>query len=91
MITGGAVDRAVLDWIDDEAGRSTIKNSLAMLVRIMEQAVRDGLITHNPARITGWQHQIKQLEDELDNPRALALPDWNRPPRPHRGTRGSLN
>jgi len=48
-----------------------------MLVRIMEQAVRDGLITHDPARIHGWQQQIKQLEDELDNPRALALPDWN--------------
>lgn len=36
-----------------------------------------GLIIHSPARIHGWQQQIKQREDELDNPRALALPDWN--------------
>jgi integrase len=67
----------VLDWIDDDAGRSTIKNTLAMLVRVMNQAVGDGLITSNPARITGWQRQLKRLEDELDNPRALAQPDWD--------------
>lgn len=42
----------------------------------MEQAVRDGLITVNPARVTGWQRQYKQAEDELDTPRALALRDW---------------
>jgi integrase len=41
----------------------------------MEQALRDGLITHNPARVTGWQQQYKKAEDELD-PRALALTDW---------------
>jgi integrase len=76
MITNGAVDRTVHAWISDECGRSTVKNSLAILVRVMEQAVRDGIITHNPARVTGWQQQYKQAEDELDDPRALALPDW---------------
>ncbi|MDF9817213.1 site-specific integrase [Streptomyces sp. SPB162] len=40
-------------WIADECGRSTVKNSLAVLVRVMEQA-----------------------EDELDDPRTLALPNW---------------
>jgi integrase len=77
MITNGAVDRAVHGWIVDECGKSTVKNSLAMLVRVMEQAVRDGLIDHNPARITGWQREYQRAEDELDDPRSLALPDWH--------------
>ncbi|WP_256961641.1 hypothetical protein [Streptomyces sp. NRRL B-24572] len=41
----------------------------------MEQAVRDGLIKVNPARVSGWQRQYQQVEDELNGPRALALPD----------------
>ncbi|WP_103944484.1 tyrosine-type recombinase/integrase [Thermomonospora echinospora] len=76
MITNGAVDRTVHAWIADECGRSTVKNSLAVLVRVMEQAVRDGIIDRNPARITGWQRHYKQAEDELDDPRSLALSDW---------------
>jgi integrase len=77
MITNGAVDRAVHGWIADECSRSTVKNSLAVLVRVMEQALRDGIIDRNPARVSGWQRQYKLAEDELDDPRALALPDWN--------------
>ncbi|WP_218592726.1 tyrosine-type recombinase/integrase [Pseudonocardia oceani] len=77
MITNGAVDRAAGGWIADECSRSTIKNSLAVLVRVMEQAVRDGIVDRNPARITGWQHQFRAAEDELDDPRSLALPDWD--------------
>jgi len=76
MITYGAVDRAVMSWIADGCSKSTIKNTLAMLVRVMEQAVRDELIDRNPARINGWQQQYERAEDELDDPRALALPDW---------------
>ncbi|MCW2502205.1 MAG: integrase family protein, partial [Actinomycetia bacterium] len=38
MVTNGAVDRAVQGWIADECSRSTVKNSLAVLVRVMEQA-----------------------------------------------------
>jgi integrase len=76
MVTNGAVDRAVHGWIADECGRSTVKNSLAILVRVMEQAVRDGIIDRNPARVTGWQHEYQRAEDELDDPRSLALPDW---------------
>ncbi|WP_405640251.1 tyrosine-type recombinase/integrase [Streptomyces uncialis] len=76
MISNGVVDRTVHGWIADEQSRSTVKNSLAVLVRVMEQAVRDGLIAVNPARVTGWQREYKQAEDELDNPRALALRDW---------------
>jgi integrase len=76
MITHGAVDRAVHGWIADECGRSTVKNSLAVLSRVMKQAIRDGLLDRNPAKITGWQHEYRLAEDELDDPRSLALPDW---------------
>ncbi|MFD7986857.1 tyrosine recombinase XerC [Kitasatospora indigofera] len=76
-VTNGVIDRAVYGWIADEHGRSTVKNTLAMLVRIMEQAVRDGVIDINPARVSGWQREYQRAEDELDDPRALALPDWD--------------
>ncbi|WP_228989370.1 site-specific integrase [Streptomyces sp. DH8] len=75
MITNGAVDRTVQNWIADELSRSTVKNTIAVLVRVMEQAVRDGILKVNPARVTGWQKLYKQAEDELLDPRALALPD----------------
>jgi hypothetical protein len=68
MITNGAVDRAVHAWIAEECSRSTVKNSLAVLVRIMEQAVRDGIVDKNPARVTGWQREYARAEDELDDP-----------------------
>lgn len=61
-------------WRSD--GESVIKNSLAVLVRVMEQALRDGVIDRNPARVTGWQQEFSRSEDELDDPRSLALPDW---------------
>ncbi|MGY3339938.1 hypothetical protein ACVW0K_006037 [Streptomyces filamentosus] len=76
MITNGAVDRTAYRWIADEYSRSTVKNTIAVLVRVMEQAVRDGLIKVNPARVSGWQRQYQQVEDELNDPRALSLPDW---------------
>jgi hypothetical protein len=76
MITNGVVHRAVYGWIADECSRSTVKNTLAILVRVLEQAVRDGVVDHNVARVTGWQREYQQAEDELDDPRSLALPDW---------------
>ncbi|MFY1649882.1 tyrosine-type recombinase/integrase [Solwaraspora sp. WMMB762] len=76
MVSNGVVDRAVHGWISDGYSRSTVKNSVAILVRVMEQAVRDGIITRNPAQVTGWQREYRRAEDELDDPRSLALPDW---------------
>jgi integrase len=76
-ITNGIADRALNGWVADGVGMSTIKNTISPLVRIMEQAVRDGLIDVNPARLYGWQKLYKQAEDELDDPRSLALPDWD--------------
>ncbi|MCD9877896.1 integrase [Streptomyces sp. NR30] len=82
MITNGVVVRTVQNWIADEHSRSTVKNTTAVLVRVMEQAVRDGIIKVNPARVTGSQKLYKQAEDELHDPRALALPDWETPVEP---------
>ncbi|MEV1010638.1 site-specific integrase [Streptomyces sp. NPDC049881] len=76
MVSNGAVDRSVYGWIADGCGRSTVKNSLAVLVRVMEQARRDGLIADNPARVSGWQAEYRKAEVELDDPRSLALRDW---------------
>jgi integrase len=76
MISNGVVDRAVHGWIADGCSRSTVKNSLAVLVRVMEQAVRDEITDRNPAHVVGWQREYQRAEDELDDPRSLALPDW---------------
>ncbi|MFI1994983.1 tyrosine-type recombinase/integrase [Actinoplanes sp. NPDC020271] len=75
-ITNGVVDRAVYSWIEDECSRSTVKNTLAILVRVLEQAKRDGIVDHNVAHVKGWQREYQQAEDELDDPRTLALPSW---------------
>jgi len=76
MITTGTIDRTVHSWIADGCSRSTVKNTLAILTRTLDQAVRDAIIDHNPAHIANWQHEYQTAEDELDDPRALALPDW---------------
>lgn len=60
MITNGVVDRTVQNWIADEHSRTTVKNTIAVLVRVMEQAVRDGIIKVNPARVTGWQNSTSR-------------------------------
>jgi hypothetical protein len=53
------------------------QSSLAVLVRVLEQAVRDGIVDRNTARVTGWQHEFRRAQDELDDPRSLAHPDWS--------------
>lgn len=63
MIANGVVDRTVQNWFADEHSRSTVKNTIAVLVRLMEQAVRDGIIKVNSARVIGWQELYKQAED----------------------------
>ena len=77
MVSNGIVDRAIKAWISDGASRSTVKSSLAVLVLVMEQAVRDEIIERNPSRVFGWQRQYELVEDEVDNPRALALADFH--------------
>ncbi|WP_230210276.1 site-specific integrase [Streptomyces kaniharaensis] len=77
LVTTGTIANAVDSWIPEGCSRSTIKNTLAMLFRTLEQAAVDGLIERAPARVTGWQSAYQQAEDELLDPRALALRDWD--------------
>jgi len=42
-----------------------------------EQHRCPGIIDRNPARVAGWQREYQRAEDELDDPRSLALPDWD--------------
>ena len=77
MVSNGIVDRAIKAWISHGASRSTVKSSLAVLVLVMEQAVRDEIIERNPSRVFGWQRQYELFEDEVDDPRALALADFH--------------
>ncbi|GAJ83825.1 putative site-specific recombinase [Nocardia brasiliensis NBRC 14402] len=76
MITAGVADRAVMNWIADGVSKSAVKNGLAALSRVMDQAVRDEIIERNRVEVVGWQRQYERYEDELDDPRTLALPDW---------------
>jgi integrase len=77
LVTAGMILDAVFGWIAEGCSRSTIKNTLAMLNRILQLAALDGVIGRAPARVTGWQHEFQQAEDELLDPRALALRDWD--------------
>ncbi|MFE3542887.1 tyrosine-type recombinase/integrase [Nocardia sp. NPDC059177] len=76
MVTAGMADRAVTNWIASGVSRSAVKNSLAVLARVLDQAVRDEVIERNRVEVSGWQSQFERIEDELDDPRSLALPDW---------------
>lgn len=69
LLKNGLVDRAVSSWISDGVGRSRVKNALAALVRIAEQAVRDGLLDQNPCRVFGWQKMYAKTAAEINNPR----------------------
>ena len=77
MVTTGVVDRAVAKWITAGCGESTIKNTLAALSRVLDQAVRDEVLDRNRVDVSGWQSQLVRHEDAIDDPRTLALPDWD--------------
>lgn len=48
-ITTGIVDRSIDRW-EIEYSRSTLKNTIAALTRVFDEAVRDEIITRNPVR-----------------------------------------
>jgi integrase len=48
-ITTGLVDRTIDNW-ETSHSRSTLKNTIAALTRVLDEAVRDDLITRNPVR-----------------------------------------
>ncbi len=49
MMTAGLIDRAI-DLCQVAYGRSTVKNTVAALVLVLDEAVRDGLLSRNPAK-----------------------------------------
>lgn len=78
QITAGMIDRTIDDW-EKQYGASTIKNTIAPLVRVLDEAVRDGLITINPAKHRAKRSlhrnafRVQPAEDAA--PRAHAIPD----------------
>ena len=78
MITAGLVDRAIDEW-ETEYGRSTVKNTVSALVLVLDEAVRDGIITRNPAKDRARRKTVGRsfgsADQEPPSPRDLALPD----------------
>jgi integrase len=75
MLTAGLIDRAIDRW-ETEYGTSTVKNAVAALVLVLDEAVRDGLLPRNPAKDrAGRTHSGGRLGAHDVKPRDLALPD----------------
>src|SRR3954453_2986999 len=76
MISAGLVDRAIDEW-EQWHSRSTVKNSVAALVLVMDEAVRDGLLVRNPAGDRARRRTVGRSpkSPEHASPRDLALPD----------------
>lgn len=77
-ITAGLLDRAIDQW-EETHSRSTVKNTVAALVLVLDEAVRDGLIDRNPAKNRARRRTVGRAPSpsstEPANPRDLALPD----------------
>jgi hypothetical protein len=98
MITNGAVDRAIHGWIAEQCDHSTVKNSLAVLARIMGQAVRDGIMDRNPARViggtTGAPKTSSTIHVHLPCPTGRPCASWRKrwsPGRPIASTAGVMS
>lgn len=77
QITAGMIDRTIDEW-ELRHSASTIKNSIAPLVRILDEAVRDDLISANPARNRSRRSLGKSaltVVEKDTTPRSHALPD----------------
>ena len=77
MITAGLIDRAIDGW-EQEYGRSTVKNTVAALVLVLDEAVRDGILVRNPAKDRARRRTVGRSfgnSAEPGSPRDLALPD----------------
>ena len=78
QITAGAIDRTIDAW-EKRYGASTIKNSIAPLVRVLDEAVRDGMLTINPAKNRAKRslnrHAFRTQPAEQSSPRAHAIPE----------------
>lgn len=73
LITAGLIDRTIDAW-EADCGSSTLKNTVAALVRVLDEAVRDGLIPTNPARSRS-RRAWNRVPDRTASPRSQALAD----------------
>ena len=77
QITAGMIDRTIDGW-ETRHSASTIKNTIAPLVRILDEAVRDDLIANNPGRQRSRRSLGKSalsVTEEDTSPRTHALKD----------------
>ncbi|MFD0997376.1 hypothetical protein HNR16_001961 [Pseudoclavibacter chungangensis] len=77
QITAGMIDRTIDDW-EKVHSASTIKNTIAPLVRVLDEAVRDDVLASNPARNRSRRslgNSALIIPAEHTSPRANALPD----------------
>ncbi|WP_228407204.1 tyrosine-type recombinase/integrase [Leucobacter muris] len=73
-ISTGLIDRTIDQW-ETEFGPSTIKTSIAALVRVLDVAVRHEVIPSNPAKNRARRTLSQQSALTPGSLRALAVPD----------------
>ncbi|WP_192476553.1 tyrosine-type recombinase/integrase [Arthrobacter sp. AET 35A] len=73
-ITAGMIDRTIDTW-ETEHSAPTIKNSIAPLVRVLDEAVRDDIISINPAKHRARRNLGKHVTQTTGALRQYALPD----------------
>lgn len=73
LITAGLVDRTVDGW-ERVHSASTLKCTLAALTRLLDEAVRDGVIPTNPARQRARRSWSRPGPID-ESPRSHAIPD----------------
>lgn len=73
-INAGMIDRTIDAW-EAEHSASTIKNSIAPLVRVLDEAVRDDIISINPAKHRARRNLGKHVTHTTGALRQYALPD----------------
>lgn len=66
-ITTGIVDRSIDSW-EIEHSRSTLKNTIAALTRVLDEAVRDEIITRNPVRDRAHRRYRMREAPQLERP-----------------------
>lgn len=71
-VTVGLVDRAIDSW-ETTHSRFTLKNTIAALTRVLDEAVRDDLLTRNPVRDRAARRY--QPNKELPHAKLIPAPD----------------
>jgi len=73
-LTAGMIDRTIDAW-ETKFSATTIKNAIAPLVRVLDEAVRDDIITLNPAKHRARRSLGKYVTQTAGELRQYALPD----------------